>query len=382
MKVSLCSAFNEEKDGISDYSGYLAKELARFADVRLVCLKRFVDEDGFYRKKADEANQGDIVHIQFNYPYFNGEMPYRNKLLFFLKQIKKPVVLTMHEIRPGYEPIGSNITAAFKRWVFNNTLFFWNYWSAVYHRDIFKRVNSIIVHTRAQYEMIARLVKDKARITIIPHGIPIIALDKKNISPLKAKEKLALNGKTVLSVFGFINKKKGYELILECLKELADNVVLLVAGGPMTENLIDRQYYGLIEKEISAAALAKRVKITGYLYPRDIPEVMAATDICLAPFSSFSASGALSLCIGYNKPIIASDIEGHKEINSRVGCLELFHQGASGDLLAKIKGLLVNQKRLLGFKEAAKAYSEEFSYARIAEKTDLLYREVVCPRKP
>ncbi len=377
MKVSLCSVFNGEKDGISDYSGYLAKELARFADVRLVCLKRFVAEDGFYRKKADEANQADIVHIQFNYPYFNGEMPYRNKLLFFLKQIKKPVVLTMHEVRIGYEPIKSNVTAAQRRWVFNHTLFFWNAWSRLYHQDALKRAGRIIVHTRAQREMLAPVAADKERVVIIPHGIPAVGADKKDASALLAKRRLGLEGKMVLSIFGFINKKKGYELIFECLNDLPDDIILLIAGGPMTDNRLDSQYHSFIREEISKAGLAERVRITGYLSAQDVPEAMAATDICLAPFSSSSASGALSLCIAYNKPIIASDIEGHKEINGRLKCLELFCRGNSRDLLEKIKGLLVNKNRAVDLARAAKAYSNEFSYAAIAEKTFLLYREVL-----
>ena len=35
------------------------------------------------------------------------------------------------------------------------------------------------------------------------------------------------------------------------------------------------------------------------------------------------------------------------------------------------------QNHLLGLREAAKVYSDKFSYARIAEKTALLYREVI-----
>lgn len=145
----------------------------------------------------------------------------------------------------------------------------------------------------------------------------------------------------------------------------------------MTDNLVDSRYYSSLEKEISASALTKRVIITGYLSPKDIPEVMAATDICLAPFSSLSASGALSLCIAYNKTIIASDIEGHREINDRLTCLELFRQADSKDLLEKIKRLLFHHNRFVGLIEAAQAYSNEFSYAKTVEKTALLYREVL-----
>lgn len=52
--------------------------------------------------------------------------------------------------------------------------------------------------------------------------------------------------------------------------------------------------------------------------------------------------------------------------------------GESKDLLDKINGFLLNQNSLSGFVEAAKAYSNEFSYAKIAERTVMLYREVLA----
>ena len=84
---------------------------------------------------------------------------------------------------------------------------------------------------------------------------------------------------------------------------------------------------------------------------------MAATDICLAPFSSTAASGALSLCIGYHKPIVASDIAVHKEINGRIPCLELFKSGDPRDLLQKIRALLGDESRLKELSAGADMYS-------------------------
>lgn len=377
MKVAFCSAFNRNKDGIADYSGYLAAELKKRVEIQEVKLDYYIPENSYYLQKAREANFADIIHIQFNYIYFNGDLPYRNKFCLFLKHLKKPVVVTVHEIKIGYEPITSGITSGFRRLVFNNTLFFWNFWSLAYQRNIFKRIDKVIAHTKEQYRIITRLVKNQDKIIIIPHGIPIIGLENKNIPGLESKKALNLEGKRVLSIFGFINKRKGYELVLGCLAQLPEDIVLVIAGGPMSDNFTDRQYSNFIERKISALGLKERVRLTGYLKPQDIPEVMAATDICLAPFKSLSASGALSLCLGYNKPIIASDIDVHREINNRFKCLEMFRQGDGQDFFEKIKGLLNNPGRSSELAKASQAYSNEFSYSKIAEKTVLLYEDIL-----
>ena len=145
----------------------------------------------------------------------------------------------------------------------------------------------------------------------------------------------------------------------------------------MTENATDIEYYKALESMISAKGLTGRVRITGYLGKRDIPDVMAATDICIAPFVSTAASGVLSLSIGYRKPIVASDISVHREINGRIPCLELFKNGDRKDLLQKIAGLLGDSKRMKTLSDAATAYSRQYSYANTAKTTIRLYEDLL-----
>jgi glycosyltransferase involved in cell wall biosynthesis len=166
-------------------------------------------------------------------------------------------------------------------------------------------------------------------------------------------------------------------MMLEALSGLPEDVVLLVAGGRMTENATDVEYYKTLEKMISAKGLEGRVRITGYLEKGDIPAIFAAADLIVAPFSSTTASGALSLCLGYHKPVIASDIPVHAEINERVPCLELFRNGDASDLLRKVKMLLADAGRLAALSDLSRRYSDEYSYSKVAKRTIELYKEAM-----
>jgi glycosyltransferase involved in cell wall biosynthesis len=108
---------------------------------------------------------------------------------------------------------------------------------------------------------------------------------------------------------------------------------------------------------------------------------MAATDICLAPFDSDSASGALSLCLSYAKPVIASDIPANQEINERIPCLELF---ARQDFLAleeSIRRCIGDEPRRRQLQAASAQYAQEYSFGAVARKLHAIYRQLLDERK-
>jgi glycosyltransferase involved in cell wall biosynthesis len=347
MVVSMCAGRRGEKDGIADYSGYLAEGIRQGGvDVQIVPLGHYVGEDRYYADAARKACEADICHVQFNYLYFNGEMPYRNKFLYFADGVGIPLVMTAHEVRIGFQPLAVRVNSIIKDAAFNLSLPILNRWSVSLHARMYARARKVIVHTDAHAKAVRALTKGKDKVVFIPHGIPEVSDSDRGVSRPEAKRRLGLEGRRVLAIPGFINKKKGYEMMLEALSGLPEDVVLLVAGGRMTENATDVEYYKTLEKMISAKGLEGRVRITGYLEKGDIPAIFAAADLIVAPFSSTTASGALSLCLGYHKPVIASDIPVHAEINERVPCLELFRNGDASDLLRKVKMLLADAGRL------------------------------------
>ncbi|MFA6216191.1 MAG: glycosyltransferase [Candidatus Omnitrophota bacterium] len=378
MRVAFCTGWDTPRDGIADYSQHLVTSLKRCGvSIKIAKLGFYIDDKSYYQALAKSIEGVDVCHVQFNYVYFNGELPYRNRFLYFLENVKVPVIMTAHEVRPSYKPGQGGFNGDVKKFIFNHTLLFWNTWSHLYHKVVYSRVNKIIVHTRCQQIMVNPFVDSREKIVLIPHGIPEFSRFESLMAKAQAKKKLGLEDKAVVTIFGFINKKKGYELILDILPQLPPEVIFFIAGGCMTDNSIDQEYYQGLLKIIAQKKLQERVRISGYIQEHEIPDIAAATDICLAPFSSTSASGALSLCIGYHKPIVASDIDVHREVNERIPCLELFRHDDAADVREKIMGLLRNQERLSELIELTKEYSARFSCFHIAEKTLEVYQEVL-----
>jgi len=378
----MCAGLGIERDGIADYSRYLVDGIRSSGVLAgIVPLGHYIGSRRYYAEAALKAAGADICHVQFNYLYFNGELPYKNRFLYFAGRVGIPLVMTAHEVRIGLRPLAAGFSSNASGVIYNAFLPLFNMWSISFHARMYARAGRIIVHTADHAKAIRALTKETDKVVLMPHGIPDIGEGDRGVSRPEAKKRIGLDGKMVLTVPGFINKRKGYEKVLDILALLPEDVVLMIAGGRMTENAADIEYYEAVRKMISAKGLQKRVRITGYLGEKDIPDVMAATDILLAPFVSTAASGAISLSIGYHKPIIASDIPVHKEINGRIPCLELFKSDDPKDLLQKIRALLDDRGRLNALSAGAAAYSRKYSYKSMAASTINLYEDLLAGRK-
>ncbi|MBU1998374.1 MAG: glycosyltransferase [Candidatus Omnitrophica bacterium] len=378
LKVAYCTPWNIARDGIADYSEYLVAELRKNdLEVKILPLGYYISGKAFYEQLAKEANLCDICHIQFNYLYFNGEMPYRNMFIYFLRLVKVPVVITCHEVRLVDKAVIQAGKRDFRTGIYNNTLGFWRALSYFMHRKIFAMAHKIIVHTQSQLELARSLVEDKSKIIFLTHGIPVIPAADLSYDAGQAKKELGLENKRVLTIFGFVNTRKNYFLALDALKLLSQDVVLLIAGGPMTDNATDTLFFMQLQMGVVEAGLGERVKITGYIKGEGSARIMAATDIALALFSSDTGSGALSLYLAYHKPVIASNIRSHIEINNSIQCLDILNKNDPDELKSRTNFMLGNaDKRKLLIKGASE-YAREYSYSRIASRTARIYRELL-----
>src|SRR5205085_11422018 len=106
--------------------------------------------------------------------------------------------------------------------------------------------------------------------------------------------------------------------------------------------------------------------------------VMSATDLILAPFTESSGSGSLAFAMASGKPILASDIEPHREIvGDTTGALALYPLAQETALAEEIDSLHKSPSRLKALSEAAREYSAKHSYARTAEETVAVYRSIL-----
>ena len=353
MEVKFATTWNSAC-GVAGYSRSLVAELKKRARIEVVNL----DPDAVISPAslADQLNQGDVVHIQHQYPFFGGMALHRNWFNRLLGRLKRPLVVTVHELDLGDSD--SRAVRAYKRW-FNRRLF------------AARRIGRIIVHTSEYRDLLKGLGIKPSRMRIIPMWVPAVA--QPDVPPDVARSEMGLAGRRIVTIFGFVVRRKGYEIALEALRRWPDDVALLIAGGPHPGD--STGFFERLKDRIAAEGLSGRAIVTGYLPDDRVPLVMAATDVIVAPSTAMSSSWSMMHAMACRKPIVASDLPPMQEMNERSPCLILFAPGDAGDLAAKVIGLLEDEDGLRRAIAAVDSYARTWTAARAAAETASVYKE-------
>ena len=366
LAVNLVTAWDKQC-GIATYSAFLAEELKREAKVYVSSLpKKHALNPYFAILGYNVGHSQDIVHVQFEYGLFsNLKFGKRNlsafaSLPFYLGLTlgNRRVITTIHEPR-------KTNTAGSRSGFFYTRLL---------DKLIFTVSDLIIVHTLESKELMKTLYGvSESKLRVIPHG----SFEKPNfLNKNKCKRKLGLEGKTVMTILGFVTPKKGHDLVIPLLPQLEPNVHLLIAGGPQTAE--DAVYLEKLKKLAEQYHCLNRVTFTGYL--PDLSTVINATDIALLPYRTVTDSGVLHILASYRIPTIASDLKAFQEIQQEYGCIELFKSEDPQDLLKKIQSLLSNQKRRDLLVAKCGDMWNDTKWSSIAQKHVEAYRDVLFAR--
>ncbi len=363
--------------GISDYTDYLVKSLheePQISEVHIVdCYAGtnsekagYLSERRRYQRMARNMSMtspdshDEVAHIQHQYFHFGGVAPHKTHVRAFLDSLKIPSVLTVHEIVD--EPIGASLPVRMGIRLANRLNF------------LHPAIKHFVVHTRADREHLAEIGVDKSSISVLVHGIPPAQPLPDSVD---AKQKLQITGKRVVTLFGFLSRKKGHLLAIEAMSTLPEDVVLLFAGGQHPDD--SSTYAAELQDSIERKGLGNRVKITGYLPEQDLPVVMAATDVAIAPYFQTSGSGSIANLLAYGLPVIASDIDPHRQITEELpSSLFLFETGSSQKLAQSIDALLGDSAAREQLHQAALAYAQRHSYGSMAHDLVHIYRRALC----
>jgi len=170
-----------------------------------------------------------------------------------------------------------------------------------------------------------------------------------------------------------IRSWKGNEDTLDALRLLADGVpearLLFVGANPAKKKI-------LLDKA-TARGLADHVSV--FLYREDIPEILAASDVCVdASYAGLGLTGTLREALAVETAVIGTDLEGNPE---------LIEEGVTGLLVpprdpgSLAKALL----RLVGHADLAKGMARAgrervvttFSQEAKVLRTEALYRRLL-----
>lgn len=178
--------------------------------------------------------------------------------------------------------------------------------------------------------------------------------------------------KHILGIFGYITPAKGHRLAVAALAQLPKDVVLLVAGGVRRSR--DQVVLDDLQRDIAAAGLQDRVRITGFVEEGDVPAHIAACDLLLYPATHADSSYSLVTGLAYGcAPVVASDVYGHREVAERKAGIALFPSGDAAALARCSEELLGSPERRVALLAEAAAYAADNTWSAVAERTRQVY---------
>lgn len=253
--------------------------------VRFEFLEKDLDS---YRRAADflNFNNADVLCVQHEFGIYGG--PAGSHLLALLKEVRMPVVTTLHTILQDPNPAQRQVMM-----------------------ELAQRSDRLVVMAQKGAEILRETyhVPD-SKIDIIPHGIP----DMPFVDSSFYKPQFGVEGRKVLFTFGLLGPGKGIEHVIEALPEIVDrhpNVVYLVLGATHPQ-LVAREgerYRLTLERLADDRGVKDHVIFYNrFVSAEDLREFIGATDIYLTPYLNEAqvTSGTLAYVFGAGKAVVSS----------------------------------------------------------------------------
>jgi glycosyltransferase involved in cell wall biosynthesis len=241
-----------------------------------------------YRRAADFLNFSnvDLVCLQHEYGIFGG--PAGSHILHLLRDLKMPVVTTLHTVLRNPDPDQRVVT-----------------------EEIAALSDRLVVmsqHSSRFLQEIFQIPADK--IDLIYHGVP----DLPFVDPNYHKTSFGVEGKSVILTFGLLSPNKGIENVIRALPRILPrhpDVVYMVVGATHP-HIKRRQGDGY---RLGLEALSKELGVeqsvifhNRFVSPAELIEYLGAADIYITPYRTEGqvVSGALALALSAGKAIIST----------------------------------------------------------------------------
>ncbi len=181
-------------------------------------------------------------------------------------------------------------------------------------RRQYAAVDRIIVHTDAmKKEICGRFGADPDTVHVIPHGLNM-RVTPVGLSRPDARRQLDIpeRAKVVLS-FGYIDRYKGIDLLVEALDPLATadpDLFLLIAGQPKRDDDFQRAW----RDRLAASSLRDRSRLDlRFIAPQEVETYFAAADCLTLPYRAIYQSGLIFLAYRFGVPVVATDVGSFRE---------------------------------------------------------------------
>lgn len=239
-----------------------------------------------YRRAADflNVNNVDVLSVQHEYGIFGGKAG--ANVLALLRELRMPIVTTLHTIlrdpNPQQRHVMDELTLLSERLVVMTE----------HGADVLRATHGVPEH----------------KIDVIPHGIPNVPFDG------ASKDRLGVEGRSVMLTFGLLSPDKGVETVIDALPAILEHhpdTVYLVLGATHP-HLKERQGETY---RLSLEDRAKRLGVDSsvifhdrFVSQSELVEFLAAADIYVTASLNpeQSTSGTLAYAVGAGKAVIST----------------------------------------------------------------------------
>jgi glycosyltransferase involved in cell wall biosynthesis len=222
---------------------------------------------------------------------------------------------------------------------------------------------------------------DPERITIIPHGVPVVPPR----DTARVKRALGLDGHTILSTIGLIAPYKGIETVIRALPQVVGrhpDVLYLVVGAthPQVQKREGQTYREELAALVGELGLCPYVRfINQYLDQQALLQYLQATDIYITPYRDRTqvTSGTLSYALGCGRASISTPyVYAAEALAEGRGLLAEFDDPAS--IARGILRYLADPGYRRATEERALAYAQGMTWSRVGERYAALFRQVAA----
>src|SRR2546430_14435272 len=320
---------------------------ARYAYPPRVRFEIAENEAVAYRRAADflNVNTVDIVSVQHEYGIFGSKAGAH--VITLLHELRMPIVTTLHTILATPDAQQRRVMDELTR--------------------LSERLVVMSERGAALLQEVHRVPVDK--IDLIPHGIP-------SVPPASAsKDRLGVEGKSVLLTFGLLSPDKGIEYVIDALPAILarfPNTVYIVLGAthPHIREHQGEAYRVMLETRVLQLGVDASVIFHNRFVSHDeLTEFLSAADLYVTPSlqPDQSTSGTLAYAVGSGKAVISTPYVYARELLAD-GRGVLVPWRDAGAIAGAVNNLLADEAERRALGERAAAHGRSMAWPAVARQ--------------
>ncbi|MEO0073517.1 MAG: glycosyltransferase family 4 protein, partial [candidate division WOR-3 bacterium] len=232
-------------------------------------------------------------------------------------------------------------------------------------RPFFDAIHGLVAVSETAKRSIEKYFPGEYR--IIPNGIDV-NLFRPDVPVVPALD----NGRPKILFMGRFEPRKGLKYLLMAFPRVVEKIpdVQLVVAGT---GLLGYSYRGYLDKEVE-----EHVHWAGLIPSEERPSYFRTCDVFCSPAIGWESFGIVLLeAMATGRPVVASDIPGYRSVvtDGREGLLVPPRDTEA--IAAALVRLLQDRQLAQQMGEAGRRRSLEFSWERIADEVEALYRELI-----